>query len=178
MKASINLVSKKRRPSEFHKRFFVASVIFFSIVFFISAGLIGYRLFLQAQLGNLKDSETELITQVNQNPEKKVKFLTVRERLSEIQNIITKRKNLNNRIESVSEALPVDVGVSLIEGDEESVKVRVTAEDLVSLNDLIEQRIEAYAVEKKKEVKRVELRSFNLNPTTLLYEANLTIEFI
>lgn len=178
MKTSINLVSKKRRPSEFHRRFFISAIIFFSIVFVISVGLIGYRLFLQAQLNAFKDDEAELITQVNLNPEKKIKFLTVRERLSEIQNIIKERKNLNSRIESVSQTLPLDVGISLIEGDSEQVKLRVTASNLVSLNDLIEQRVEQYASERNKEIKRIELTSFNLNPSTLLYEANLTIEFI
>jgi len=178
MKTSINLVSKKRRPSEFHRRFFIAATTFFSIVFVVSAGLIGYRLFLQAQLNSLKDDEAELITQVNENPEKKVKFLTVRERLSEIQNIITQCKNLNSRIEGVSQTLPLDIGISLIEGDSEQVKLRVSASDLVSLNDLIEQRIEQYATERNKEIKRIELTSFSLNSATLLYEANFTIEFI
>lgn len=178
MKTSINLVSKKRRPSEFHKRFLVSSVIFFSIIFLISAGLIGYRLFLQFQLANLKNDEAQLITQVNVNPEKKVKFLTIRERISEIQNIVNERTNLNNRIASVSDTLPLDVGITLIEGSDEGIKVRVSAEDLVSLNDLIEERIEQYAAEKNRGVKRIELTSFNLNPTTLLYEANFTIEFI
>lgn len=177
MKTSINLVSKKRRPSEFHRRFFLGSVAFFSIAFLISSGLIAYRLVLQIQLDELKSEETQLISSVNSNPEKKVKFLTVRERLSEIQNIINARQNLNTRIESVSSTLPADVGISLIESEEETVKVRVTATDLVSLDALIDQRIEQYAAERNRGVKRVELTSFDLNPETLLYEANFVIEF-
>lgn len=178
MKSSINLVSKRTRPSVFHKRFLIVSVTLFSIVFLVSAGLIAYRLLLQTQLSDLKSEEASLIAVVNQNPEKKVKFLTIRERLAEIQSIISERKNLNTRIASVGNTLPVDVEVSLIEGDETTVKVRVTADDLVSLNNLIEQRIEEYATEQNKIVKRIEMTSFNVNSSSLQYEANFTIEFI
>lgn len=178
MKNSINLVSKRRRPNVFHKRFLIVSLTLFSIVFLISVGLIVYRLLLQSQLSGLESEEASLISVVNENPEKKVKFLTLRERLSEIQNILRERKNLNIRIASVESVLPVDVGVRLIEGDETTVKFRVAAQDLVSLNNLIEQRIEEYATEQNKVIKRIEMTSFNLNPSTLQYEANFTIEFI
>lgn len=178
MKTSINLVSTKRRPSEFHRRFFIIAIIFFSIVFIFSAGLIGYRFFLQSQLNSLKTDEAELISEVNINPEKKIKFLTVRERLSEIQKIISARKNINDKIETVAQTLPQDVEISLIGGDSEEIKLRVTASDLLSLDSLIEQRIAEYANENKREVKRVEMTSFRLNADSLLYEANFTIEFI
>lgn len=177
MKTSINLVSKKRRPSEFHRRFFLASIIFFSVVFILSAGLVGYRLVLQIQMEELTAEEAQLTSDVNSDPEKKVKFLTVRERLSEIQDIMKKRQNLNTRVESVAQTLPADVGVRLIESDKNIVKVRVSASDLVSLDNLIDQRIEEYASERNRGVKRVELTGFNLNPETLLYEASFTIEF-
>lgn len=177
MKTSINLVSKKRRPSEFHRRFFLASIIFFSVVFILSAGLVGYRLVLQIQMEELTAEEAQLTSDVNSDPEKKVKFLTVRERLSEIQDIMKKRQNLNTRVESVAQTLPADVGVRLIESDKNIVKVRVSASDLVSLDNLIDQRIEEYASERNRGVKRVELTGFNLNPKTLLYEASFTIEF-
>lgn len=177
MKTSINLVSKKRRPSEFHRRFFLASIIFFSVVFISSAGLVGYRLVLQIQMEELTAEEAQLTSDVNSDPEKKVKFLTVRERLSEIQDIMNKRQNLNTRVESVAQTLPADVGVRLIESDENIVKVRVSASDLVSLDNLIDQRIEEYASERNRGVKRVELTGFSLNPENLLYEASFTIEF-
>lgn len=178
MKSSINLVSKRRKPNAFHKRFLIICVTFFSIVFLTSVGLIAYRLLLQSQLSELEAEEATLISVVNENPEKKVKFLTVRERLSEIQNILSERKNLNIRIAGVEEVLPIDVGVKLIESDEETVKFRVAAPNLVSLNNLIEQRIEEYANEQGKAIKRIEMTSFNLDPSSLQYEANFTIEFI
>ncbi len=178
MKNSINLVSKRRRPGKFHRRLFIVSVIFFSIAFLISAGLIGYSLILGGQLEVLKSDETKLIAAVNLDPEKKVKFLTVKERLSEIQKILNERKNLNNRINTVSAVLPQDLGISLIESDEQQIKLRVTAPDLVSLNNLIEEKIESYATEQNRGVKRIEMTSFGLNPNTLLYEATFSIEFI
>jgi len=92
MKNSINLVSKKRKPSKFHKRFLIASITFFSIIFVVSVGFIGYRFFLQSEAGDLKTEESRLIAIVNQDLDKKSKFLTVRERLSEIQKIINTKK--------------------------------------------------------------------------------------
>lgn len=178
MKSSINLVSKRVRPSQFHKRLFAISLVIFSVVFLFSVGLIGFKLFLENQLAQLKSQEASLIAAVNQDPEKKIKFLTVRERLSEIQKIINTRKNLNNRIESVGSILPPDVGIGLVEGDEDKVRLRVQAEDLVSLNNLIEQRVQEYALERNRGVKRIEMTSFKLNPSSLLYEADFIIEFI
>jgi len=178
MKDSINLVSKRRKPNAFHKRFFIASIIFFSLMFLISAGLIAYRFTLIAKLNSLKDEEQVLTARVNLNPEKKVKFLTVRERLSEIQKVLNQRKNINAKIESLSETLPFDVGVNLIEGDESKIRLRVEAADLASLNTLIEQKIEEYAQERNRGIKRIEMNRFGLNSSSLLYEATFTIEFI
>lgn len=177
MKDSINLVSKKKIPNAFHKRFFVGAVIFFSIVFLISAGLIGYTLILSSKLSEVKSEETNLIVEVNQDPEKKVQFLTVRERLSEIQKVINKRKNINTKIDTVSEFLPFDVSLNLVEGDDETISLRVAASDLSSLDSLIEEKINEYVVKQGKGVKRVEMTTFNLNRDTLQYEANFTIEF-
>lgn len=178
MKNSINLVSKKRKPSKFHKRFLITSIAFFSIIFVVSVGFIGYRFFLQSEAGDLKTEESRLIAIVNQDLDKKSKFLTVRERLSEIQKIINQRKNLNSKIESASNVIPSDVEVTLVDGTEEKIKLRVTAKNLVSLDSLIEKRIAEYANDKKKGIKRVEMTSFGLNPESLQYFANFVIEFI
>lgn len=178
MKTSINLVSKKRKPSEFHKRFLIASIVFFSIIFVVSAGFIGYRFFLQNEVGNLKTEESGLIAMVNQDLDKKSKFLTVRERLSEIQKIINQRKNINNKIKGVSGIIPSDVEVNLVDGDENEIKLKVTAKNLVSLDSLIEKRIAEYANDQKKGIKRVEMTSFGLNSESLQYFANFVIEFI
>jgi len=178
MKTSINLVSKKRKPSAFRKRFFVVSIGFFSAIFVISVSLILYRLILQNQLAELESDEAKLISVVNQNPEKKVKYLTVRERLIEINNIMKRRKNINARISSVQSSLAEEVSITLIEGDETSVKLRVASENLLFVNNLLEQKINEYAAANNKIIKRIEMTSFNLNPTSLQYEVNFIIEFI
>ncbi len=178
MKTSINLVSKRRTPNAFHKRFFTGAVVIFSLAFLISAGLIVYRLYLAGELSNFKEEEARLTSVINSNPEKKIKYLSVRERLAEIQKVISKRKNINSRLVSVSQTLPLDVGISLIEGDEEKVVLQVVASDLSSLNTLIETKIEEYATESQKTVKRVEMSSFGLDTETNQYKANFTIEFI
>lgn len=177
MKTSINLVSKKGRPSSFHKRFFTVAVIIFSLAFLISAGLILYRLYLSNELSSYKQEESRLTSIVNSDPEKKVKFLAIRERLSEIQKVVSKRKNINSRLISVSQTLPLDVGIAFIEGDESKVSLEVVADDLSSLNTLIENKIEEYASENKKIIKRVEMSSFGLDPETNKYKVNFTIEF-
>lgn len=178
MKNSINLVSKKRRPSALHKRFYLISLIFFSIVFLSSAGLISYNYLLSGQLEGLKGEEADLVSSINSNPEKKIKFLTLKERLSEIQKVINKRKNINSRIVSVTDVLPQNVGISEVEGTDESISISVTAQDLASLDNLMQQRIEQYVEERGRGVKRIEMRSFSLDPESLQYEATFKLEFI
>ncbi len=177
MKNSINLVSKRQAPNRFHKRFFIAGLSFFSVTFLLSVGVIGYQFLLSEQLATLKSEESVLISQVNSDPEKKIKFLTIRERLTEIQKVIARRQDVNSRINAISEVVPGDIGINVIEGDEEEMRVRVAADNLSSLNNLIEERIEEFALEQGKTVKRIEMTSFGLNSNSLLYEATFVIEF-
>lgn len=178
MKNSINLVSKRRRPSALHKRFYIFSLVFFSISFLISAGLIAYNFLLAGQVADLKRDEALLVAAVNTDPEKKIKYLTLKERLTEVQKVINKRKDINSRIVTVAETLPQDVGISVVEGTDESISITVTASDLISLNNLIEERIEEYAADRGRGVKRIEMTRFDLDPESLQYEATFKLEFL
>lgn len=177
MKTSINLATKKRAPSVLHQKVFVGSVIFFSTVFVLSAGVIGYRFYLSNQISVLKSEEARLIGQVNSNPEKKIKFLTVRDRISLIQKVINTREDINSKISEVTTILPANIDVGQVKGESEKISFRVDSDSLESLNLLIENKIEEYVAANSKTVKRIEMNSFKLNNSSLKYEANFTVEF-
>jgi Tfp pilus assembly protein PilN len=177
MKKGINLtLGRKRVDSALRKMFYTTIVIFFLTVI-VSIGLIIYRLILRSSFDALDTKEQKLNEQLLSMQDKRDKFIETKSRLTDIKQILTKRSPITIRVDTVSQVVPADSQVNGLSGDKDELHITLESENLSSLNDLFEQKMEALAMDKKKGIKKIELQAFSLNPKTLMYSTTFGVTF-
>lgn len=177
MKKSINLSLGPKRTDAAYKKLFAFSFVFFIVTAVLSLTLIGYRLFLGSQYSSLERKEQQLNSQLLALVDRKDKLLETKSRLSDIKKIISTRAPIVQRIDTISEVLPATSQVNAISGTDADLEITLESENLSSLNLLVEQKIEEITLDSKKGIKKIEMRSFNLNPQTLRYVISFGIQF-
>lgn len=177
MKKGINLAFGTKKVDKVFRKAFVVSVIFFVVVVVVSISLIVYRLILKSTFDNLEVQEQQLNQQLLALVEKRDKFLEIKTRLKDIQNIINRRSPTTVRIDTVTGFIPTTATIDTLSGDEETISVSIESDDLASLNDLVQQKLIEVSEDRQKGIKKIDMSSFGLNPKSLLYEASFIISF-
>ncbi len=177
MKKGINLSLGHKRVDTILRKIFIVSVGAFCVVVVISLILITYRLILKATFDSLDQKEQQLNSQLLALTDKKDKLLETKNRIAEVKKVLANRAPVTARIETIAEVVPLDAEVNGISGDDEEIDVSLESENLASLNELIEQKIEQIALDAKKGIKKVEMKSFGLNPKTSMYGVTIGLTF-
>lgn len=178
MRKNINLSLGRKRVDTVLRKIFIGTIVAFSIVVVMSLSLIGYRLILKGSFESLEAKEQQLNSQLLTLVEKRDKMLETRSRLGEVKKILSTRAPTTRRLETVSSIVPVDSQVKGVSGNENLIEISLESGSLVTLNELVEQKIEELAQDRGQGIKRVEMYSFGLNPRTRQYSVSLSIEFI
>lgn len=177
MKKGINLATRRKRVETLFRKAFVASVALFIAVVVISLGLIIYRLILKNSYDNLDKKELQLNQELLSIVDKKDKFIETKSRISDVRKLLIERAPVTERIETVSSVVPIDSTVGSLSGDDTLMQLSLESENLASLNELVEQKLIEIAKDKKKEIKKVEMKSFGLNPKSLKYSVTFSVTF-
>lgn len=177
MKKSINLSHGRKRVATYFRQIFYISVGLFCLVVLITIGLTGYKLVQRNVYSNLEITDREHDAVLTSLKVKREKYIETQKRLVDIQTVIAKRPPTTVRLATISEILPGDATVDTIAGTEEEMDITINSESLSSLSVLLDERIDQVAGDKKKGVKKVEMKSFGLNPKTLLYSVSLRVTF-
>ena len=109
--------------------------------------------------------------------DKKDKLIETKSRIADIQKVLSKRSPIVNRLETVSSVISSDSTVDAINGTDTDMQLTLESENLATLNDLIEAKIADLASDKKRGIKKIEMRSFGLNPKTLKYSLTFGVTF-
>ena len=177
MRKGINLTSEQKKANGLLRSVFYGSSAFFVVAVIIAIVLIAYRLFLSVSLSETVKKEEEVNAQLLQLQTKKDKFLETHSRLKDIRKILSKRSTITLKVADLTQVVPEDASILSINGSDEEISLSVQSENLESLNDLIEQKINQVASDKKKGIKKIEMNSFRLNPKTLLYKVDFGVTF-
>lgn len=177
MKKGINLSLGRKRVNGDLRKFFVVSVGIFLITVVISIGLIIYRLVLKASFEAMDQKEQLINSQLLTLVEKNDKLIETKSRISEIKKIIVNRSPITTRMGIIAETVPGEATINGITGNQKEMELNLESDSLNALNDLVEQKINEVASDKKKRIKKVEMKSFGLNPKTLKYNISLGITF-
>lgn len=178
MKKSINLALGKKSVDTLLRKVFFATVAAFIISVVLSLGLIAYRLILKSSFDTLEAREQQINNQLLAQVEKRDKLLETKTRLAEVKKVISSRAPVTARIATLSEFVPFSSDVIGISGTDSDIQMTLESEDLASLGELIELKVAEITQDKKKGIKKIEMRSFGLNPNTLRYSITLGIDFI
>jgi len=175
MKAQINLATPVKTSR--NKRYFLLiSLGFFGLCFVLAMILLSYSLVLNNSYNALTNQETTLKQQLVQIGQKKVEYLTVKERLISIQKILNLRQNLNTNLVAVVNLFPESVTISALNVTPTSVVLTANSANLQSLNSIMETIIPKFEKENKN-LKSVQLSSFSQDPNTLAYSVSLQFTF-
>lgn len=177
MKQGINLSLGRKRVDNALKKFFYITAGVFCFTVVISLGLIIYRLVLRGVYDSLDQKEQKLNSQLLAMQDKKYKLIEIKSRIIDVQKVLSKRSPVVSRLDSISGVIPQDSEVDSINGTDTEMQVTLESESLSSLNDLIESKIAQLASDKKRGIKKIDMRSFGLNPKTLRYSLTFGITF-
>lgn len=178
MKKGINLALGRKRVSYAFKKLFYVTVGLFCVSVTVSLGLLAYQLFLKSSYDSLDQKEQLLNSQLLANQDKKDKLIETKTRLGDIRSVISKRSPINARLDTIYSVIPPASQIRGVTGSDEDLEFSLESEDLLSLNELIEQKLTDLAVDKKKGIQKVEMKSFGLNPKTLRYFITVGVTFI
>lgn len=177
MRKGINLTSAQKKTNGVLKRIFYVSAAFFAVTVIIAIVLIAYRLFISISLSEATKKEQGINASLLQLQTKKDKFLETRLRLKDIRKILAKRSSITLKVADLTQIVPEDASILSINGSDEEISLSVESSSLETLNDLIEQKVNQIDSDKKKGIKKIEMKSFRLNPKTLLYQVDFDITF-
>lgn len=177
MRRGINLAHGKKPTDKLLKRAYSISIVLFAGSVLVAIILLAYRLILNISFNSLSTKEDSIRSQVLALQVKRDKYIETKARLSEISKIINRRSTTPFKVDTLTSIVPSDTLVSGVSGSDTEIDLSVTADNLASLNDLIEQKIIQLASDKKKGIKKVELRSFGLDTKTLGYKLTLAVTF-
>jgi hypothetical protein len=177
MKQGINLSLGRKRVDNALKKIFYVTAGTFILTVVISLSLIIYRLVLKGMYDSLDQKEQKLNTQLLAMQDKKDKLIETKSRIADIQKVLSKRSPIVNRLETVSGVISSDSTVDAINGTDTDMQLTLESENLATLNDLIEAKIADLASDKKRGIKKIEMRSFGLNPKTLKYSLTFGVTF-
>lgn len=160
------------------RRIFYISVGIFCVSVVVSLSLIVFRLVLKNSFDSLDRQEQQLNSQLLSQQDKKDKLLETKSRIIEIKNVLAKRSPMTARIDAIALVVPPDSQIDALNGGDSDMQLTLESESLASLNDLIEKKATEVASDKKRGIKKIEMRSFGLSPKTHKYTISIGITFI
>jgi len=173
----INLTSGQKKTNGVLKNIFYVSSAFFAITVIVALALIAYRLFLSISLSDITKKEAGTTASLLKLQVKRDKFLEIHSRLKDIRGILSKRSTITLKATDLAQVVSGDASLLSINGSDQEISLSVESPSLEALNDLIEQKVNQVALDKKKGIKKIEMESFRLNPKTLLYQVDFSVTF-
>lgn len=177
MRNEINLSLGRKKESPFQKRLLIGTSILFIFVFIVSLGILSYRLYLGIGLSKLSDKEESFAAQISAVKESRDKLAIVKERLGGAQKILSKRQNITNKFDEAQVLIPSGATLETFTGEKNEVEISVESASLDKLTQLINEKISTLATDKKNGVKKIEMKSFTLNPNSKIYSVVFNVVY-
>jgi hypothetical protein len=176
MKSQINLATPKKVTKQALRRFHLFSLLFFSISFIIAVCLLILALILNSNLANVETRISDINRRISLIADKKEKELFIKNRLGNIQKVITNRKDLNAKISPIIATFPQNADMDSIIAKDEVVTIYISAPSLADLDTLINEKITAYASTPKSTIRKIDIGDFGISNG--IYSVSLDFYFI
>ncbi len=147
----------------------------FGVVFVLAFITILSTLVLNIRLSGMGSESEAIKKELNRLYDKKITYLTLKERLNSIEKVINKRKDVNENLKKVVALLPDSVTIDHIEVTEDSVDMTIISNNLAVMNSIVEEKLPQLAKGEKSGISAIELRSFRQESSG--YAASFYIAF-
>lgn len=174
MKTGINLATKKVVTKK-KIGYSTFAVFFFGATFVLSFLLVGFSVFQRYTLSQLADEEVSVISSINQQNAKKIKYLALKERLASINNVLGTREDINTRLNSLIAIFPQDLIFNKLEVDKKKIVVGIETPSLQVMDILTAEKIPTFAKDSSSGIKTINFSNFESGMSAGSYFA--TFEF-
>lgn len=178
MKNSINLASEQKEvTSHVVRRLFLYSIFVFAGAFILTATLLSYNFFLKSQLSSLQSDTDKIKLQITTLSSTEAKVVALKERLSSAEKLINTRTDLGAKTASILNIIPQNLSIESVNAGEKSVTIRVTSDNLFSLNSLIEEGIITLIKNKSYGITKADLSAFKVDTKNGNYSLSFQLFF-
>lgn len=179
MADDINLLAQQKQPKRKKlSPFLTGALLFLSLVIFITVGIYLYIFYLSLNLDSIDLSEKNVVAEnVKKYDSRRIRLLTVEERLLSIEKIISANARPSKRLQAVLDSIPPGVHISSISMETDKVTVSVNTENLSLINDLFDKYLKQIVSTSSSEVKKISIDGFSSSRSTGQYTALLKFTF-
>lgn len=178
MTEGINLAEKQTTTKKKRDPFILLSGVIIFCMILASGSLFAFSIFLKTNLSNLLVQEDQQIKHLTTLTSEKTKILTIQERLSAIQRILTTRKEMSTNFEAVSLTIPEGVQISSITSTEKGLNIKLVSDSLASLNTFLEDRLPTILQDKSVKVKKIDISGFSFQRGISEYTTMVNFTFL
>ena len=178
MKAKINLATKRVVQVKKLRKFFLSSIIFFSLATGVTLILLLVNFFTNLQIANLSEEQAALEADVARYKNVKDALLGTQERLGQIRSLLSERQDVGSKISSIVGVVPSTIKVKSIQYDAKDIRVLISSPSLDALNNLIEEKLSELEKIDTKFIGQVTLGVFQVDTENLEYTSSFSISQI
>lgn len=158
----VNLLTIEKKREKKIGSFFTISLLVLIIVIFASIGLLLFTLFLKTNLSAVTQAESTALASLDSYKSKKIKVLTISERLGNIQKIVSVNKKVYNNVFPIEESIPAGISVNSLQADETAATFTLVSSSLATLNNYLNVDLKKLADSKNARVKTINIDDFSL----------------
>lgn len=178
MPEGINLAEKQTTTNKKSNPFALASLVVVGIIILVAGVLFAYTLFLKSTLSYLITQEDQQIQKLTALTPEKTKILTIQERLSAIQRILTNRQNMSTNFQAIAQTIPGGIQISDIASTEKGITIKVASTSLDLLNAFLEEKLPEILKDKAVKVKKIDIANFSFQRGSAGYSTTVAFAFL
>lgn len=175
MSTNINLLLHDKESLKLQKR--VRILNFVAVMLLISVGISSLVLFLSIQTVNpssIEKEKTDVLGKISQFQNRQVNLFILNNRISNIQEVLAKRKDLSKIMNTLLEKIPNGMSIEALEIDSKFITLSASSNSLSSIGLLINNLTDM--VRKKEIINALTLSSLSFDEGKQAYQLSLKSE--
>lgn len=175
---NINLLPKKNREHVLYEKYLkiysIFSIVFFILICFFSVS----TLFLNknSSIDSLENEKSVLLKNISANSEKISKYLFVNTRLKDINDVIVKRRYMDQTLDLIIKEIPDGISVNSVKVDKKTLTLTASSTSLQTLNIFIDSLVGI--VSENKVFNQIILDGLSLDNKRGYYTLSINLNFI
>lgn len=178
MNNDINLVSSKNSQIESELRI-LNLLRFTAVAMLITVALVSISIFVisvQVPLADIKREETSTLTQISQLHKKLATYYLIKDRINNINTLLSTRKDYTKTINPILAKVPSDLAIDDLDVENNKIILTVSGNSLVGINNIINNLVNTS--DKKKYLKDLTIDSLSLNSIIGKYSVTFTANLL
>ena len=173
--SDINLTLTNAAEKKKGNLVFMVSLGIFGVIFVVSAIIMLISFLTTSRARSLPDTEAATRNKITALSVQKVKLVSINERLSTINKIVSSRKQIDARANTILSIIPDGFNIDSFTADDKQLTVSLSSLRLTDFDTFLEEKIPIFAKDKSSGVSRISINSFSQGKTD--YSISLSFNY-